>query len=250
MRTVNPNAIRRANQGFTLIELLVVVAIIAILAALLLPALARAKDRALLASCLNNQKQIALAVNLYLSENGDRLPLAMSWGKSWGSYPVPTGVATAYFPDLLQPYLGTNQLAPGSIAAANYHPRGWLLACPAAQRLIPKDPQAGNLCLNNYYYNDGVTYVWNHVYLQRRTANSDPWIYQTNAPVSGRKSTWVTNPSLATLTWDSPYWNPADMPHAKGLTIASLDGHAERLKGNPNESDWWAFHARDGWEAD
>jgi len=84
----------KRRRAFTLIELLVVLAIIALLAALLLPVLGRAKESARATACLSNLHQVGVALQIYVSENNNRLPVMRD------VVPDPAVVATNTFPTI------------------------------------------------------------------------------------------------------------------------------------------------------
>jgi prepilin-type N-terminal cleavage/methylation domain-containing protein/prepilin-type processing-associated H-X9-DG protein len=122
------------QRGFTLIELLVVIAIIAILAAILLPALAAARSRALRMQCMNQLKQLDLGINLFVGDNSEMFPAAgyqasagvLSWD-SW-IYPYIGGSSSL---SLDQAKLGTYTIDPTDGDALGDATGLKIMACPA-----------------------------------------------------------------------------------------------------------------------
>ena len=195
------------RSGFTLIELLVVIAIIGILAAMLLPALNKARQTAKKASCLNNVKQITLACIMYANDNDECLPFGVTFPGDNGAFITDTAT-NPYVQDIIGPQIAN---IPGHITQ--------VFKCPNAQ-ILPA-ANGGDWLLKP----DACDYRYNCY-----SASHDP--NQFNMPskgsAPGRRLSNVANPSAAILWADMVWhdWPSSCLPHA-GINCGYVDGHAE-----------------------
>jgi len=203
-------------RGFTLIELLVVIAIIAILAAILFPVFARAREKARQTSCLSNMKQIGLAWHMYAQDYDERVCPAwipVGIGVDFGAWGGGSWNDGANWPWLLQPYVKNTQVfnCP-SAPAAN---RVWA----GAQRYSTGGCSYGQNPSLGYYHSNGS----NHVTPLSLAEIETP----AEVPVHG------DNGNLGNPFWwhTSTSYLPEDR-HNEQINASFADGHAKSLSTN------------------